>query len=148
MTFTGEFDDAFLKDDGCTPDDLDIMVGERAGVEPPCGWTAKVVPEVLAHMMLSAPCRREEWLSWRDLPAGVLAVLVAALARLRLNPQGYRSQTIGEYSHTFAGTVGGSLFTPDEVRIISSAAGCGSLSSGAYTVRMVPSAPAWSEEPL
>jgi hypothetical protein len=109
---------------------LQSAVEARSGLEVDAVWLSSAFDEALAFIRLLAPCKRAEWIDFDSLPPDVVAVLIAALTRMVLNPKGIRQETIGEYSYTLAGVnaLGGSgtgPFTGAEGRIISVNAGCG-----------------------
>lgn len=138
MAYSEDYTDAY-QGAAVQTSDLGASVGVLSGTVPSEEWLAVSVGQVLAHIRLKAPCRRDEWLTPEDLPADVWSVLVAALARLQRNPAGYRTEQIGEYSYTFAGGgVGSSLLTDAEISIVTTAADCASNTGSAYSTRTTP----------
>ncbi|MFZ9392585.1 MAG: hypothetical protein ACO28P_01395 [Ilumatobacteraceae bacterium] len=115
-------------------------VTDRLGRAPDQQWLDQASLEAFAYIRLFAPCSRDQWLDWGDLPDDVAAVLVAALSRMADNPRGYRQETIGEYSYTLAGGGASSTgpFSPSEARIIAAVAGCG---GSIKTIRVSSPAP-------
>lgn len=124
--------------------DLRVLVAGLTGVEPSEVWLEAQSQKVMVHVRRLAPCKRDVWLTPDDVPGDVLVVLADALARIQMNPNGLRTEQVGEYSYTRAGdSVGESVFTDDEVDIIRVAAACAESNVGgsAYSVRTTTTTP-------
>jgi hypothetical protein len=118
---------------------LKVLLESRLGRPVDDQWLAVVEGEAMAYVRLLAPCKREDWLQFSNLPADVQIVLASALTRIAENPQGYRQMTIGEFSYTIGGS--GSArgpFSASEVQIIRALGGC---SGELFSVRMETPAP-------
>ena len=120
-----------------TLEELAQAIEDRTGQPVDLAWLAQVVAEILAIIRLLAPCRVDTWLTIEDLPPDIIAVVVASISRILVNPRGLRQETIGEYSYTINSTGNGDLFTDTEKRIIASVAGCGG-SFKSITMKVVP----------
>ena len=120
-----------------TLEELAQAIEDRTGQPVDLAWLAQVVAEILAIIRLLAPCRVDTWQTIEDLPPDIIAVVVAAISRILVNPRGLRQETIGEYSYTINSTGNGDLFTDTEKRIIASVACCGG-SFKSITMRVVP----------
>jgi hypothetical protein len=108
-------------------------------------WLTVLEAEAMAYVRLLAPCKRDTWLTFANLPADVQIIVSAALSRFAENPQGYRQMTIGEFSYTVGN--GGSArgpFSASEAQVIRSAAGC---SGELVSVQMTTPAPLNIEAP-
>ena len=108
-----------------TIEELAQAIEDRTGQPVDEAWLETVVNELMAYIRMLAPCKRDEWETIEDLPSDITAILVAAIARIMLNPRNLRQETIGEYSYTVGTGGNGDMFTDLERRVISSIAGCG-----------------------
>ena len=120
-----------------TLEELAQAIEDRTGQPVDLAWLAQVVAEILAIIRLLAPCKIDIWQTIEDLPPDIIAVVVAAISRILVNPRGLRQETIGEYSYTINSTGNGDLFTDTEKRIIASVAACGG-SFKSITMKVVP----------
>lgn len=107
-------------------DALEALLGEVVD----SAWLEQVLALAMAYLHLLAPCKKDEWLGWDDLPVDVQTIVIAAIVRHHSNPRGIRQETIGEYSYTLdagvtASNSGGGPFSRDEARLVSAIAGCG-----------------------
>lgn len=134
--------DAFDSAYSVEPADFSLvagLVGDRIGQEVSPSWVAAGIDEVLSHILVQAPCKDEEWLDPTAMPVPVQAVVASILCRLAANPQGVRTIQMGEFSQTYAGSVGsGDLLSPIERRIVDRYSGCGS--SGLGSIEVEPTA--------
>jgi hypothetical protein len=109
------------------------LISGMTGTTPSEEWLAAHAASAMVRVRILAPCRAEEWLTVNDLPPDVLVLVADALARVQRNPEGYRTEQVGEYSYTRAGdSVGQTLFTDDEAAAIVAYANCGGGSSGGF----------------
>lgn len=120
--------------------DLAGLLSDRVGQTVSPDWVAASIDEVLAHVLLQAPCKDGDWTDPTMMPAPVQAVVASVLVRLAANPQGVRTIQMGEFSQTYAGSVTGSgdMLTSLERRIVARQSGCGS--SGIVSIEVEPTA--------
>lgn len=119
---------------------LASLLSARVGQTVDADWVAASIDEVMAHVLLQAPCKDDEWTDPTVMPAPVQAVVASVLCRLAANPQGVRTIQMGEFSQTYAGSVTGSgdMLTSLERRIVARQSGCGS--SGIVSIEVEPTA--------
>lgn len=127
---------------------LQADVAEIAGFEPSQRWLELRSPQVLAAVHAIAPHKAEDWDSFESLPPAVYGVCVDALAERLSNPNRLRSETVGDYSYSRAGSMD-SWFSREQQDIIKSLA-FGSTSP-TYSVELtsgVPIRPDYADVPL
>lgn len=125
--------DAFIAAYDPSPDwsSLATLMSTRTGKTVTEAWLQANLDEAFGHVMYYASCQdtgdsETGWANPGDLPDRVASVLVSLLARATSNPEGVRTIQLGEFSQTWAGSVGGpdGPVTPKEQLIIGRIAGC------------------------
>lgn len=113
--------------------DLLAAIQARSGNDSlPQEWLDATLPEMMAYLLaVPAKCRKNEWLSWDDVPALIQSILVGVFARQSITGiTNVVQEAIGDYSvkysdpALFEGRVP-RWFTDGEEIAISRLAGCG-----------------------
>lgn len=110
---------------------LDAMKA-RTGVDHDPVWLDATLALAMSHVRAAAPCKRDVWRQWYDLPDDVWRVVIESMVREHRNPRGYRAETIGDYSYQIAGAAD-SWYLPSELAVVKAYAGCGSATF--YSIR-------------